>query len=109
MEKRVKMTRENRAKQFKPFDALKGLQEALRMKEYEYERRKKADVSEEELEKMTKIILNVKREDVVQIKYYEDGYYHLVEGKSKVDFIEKSIKIENKIIAFDDIKKIKII
>ncbi len=31
------MSREDRAKQFAPFNALKGLQEALRRKEYEHE------------------------------------------------------------------------
>lgn len=31
------MSREDRAKQFAPFDALKGLQMALRKKEYEHE------------------------------------------------------------------------
>ena len=40
MVNRPKMSREDRAKQFMPFDALKGLQEALREKEIEYEQRK---------------------------------------------------------------------
>lgn len=34
------ISRLDRAKQFMPFDALKGLQEALRSKEIEYEKKK---------------------------------------------------------------------
>ena len=39
-----------RAKQFLPFDALKGLQEALREKEIEYEEKK--DLSEDTLNEL---------------------------------------------------------
>lgn len=35
---RVKMPRSKRSAQFAPFDALKGLQEALKLKEYEHAR-----------------------------------------------------------------------
>ena len=41
----MQFSRTNRAKQFLPFDALKGLQEALREKEIQYEDRK--ELSEE--------------------------------------------------------------
>ena len=45
------MNRQERAKQFMPFDALKGLQEELRKKEIEYEEKKEmCDTSLEELE-----------------------------------------------------------
>ena len=43
----MQFSRTNRAKQFLPFDALKGLQEALREKEIQYEDRK--ELSEETL------------------------------------------------------------
>ena len=44
------MNRQDRAKQFMPFDALKGLQEELRKKEIEYEQRK--EISEWVLEEL---------------------------------------------------------
>ena len=37
MAERVKMSRSDRAKQFAPFDALKGLHETIKIKEYEHE------------------------------------------------------------------------
>lgn len=42
------MTRENRAKQFMPFDAMKGLAEALKDREERHSRVQKHGVSEED-------------------------------------------------------------
>lgn len=42
------ITRKERAKQFMPFDAMKGLQEALREQEEIYSRVDKHEVSEEQ-------------------------------------------------------------
>ena len=42
------MKREQRAKQFAPFDALKGLQDALRVKEYEHESIIRGEISEDD-------------------------------------------------------------
>ena len=46
------MNRIERAKQFLPFDALKGLQEALRKKERELENVERIELSEESLEEL---------------------------------------------------------
>ena len=46
----MQVNRIARAKQFLPFDALKGLQEALREKEIEYEAKK--DLSEDTLHEL---------------------------------------------------------
>ena len=48
------MSRQERAKQFAPFDALKGLHDALRLKEYEHERVQKGDMPEEKAEAISK-------------------------------------------------------
>ena len=48
----MQVNRIARAKQFLPFDALKGLQEALREKEIEYEEKK--ELSEESLDDLQK-------------------------------------------------------
>ena len=55
------MSRKDRAKQFAPFDALKGLQKALRLKEFEHEIVEKGDVSEENSNKISTIFLNLKK------------------------------------------------
>ena len=43
------MMREERAKQFAPFDAMKGLQEALRDREERHSRVEKLEISEEQI------------------------------------------------------------
>lgn len=48
MGNRPKMDRSERAKQFMPFDAVKGLQEALRAKEQEVEAMQKQQTVDEE-------------------------------------------------------------
>ena len=42
------MKREQRAKQFAPFDPLKGLRDALRVKEYEHESIIRGEISEDD-------------------------------------------------------------
>ena len=57
------MMRQERAKQFMPFDAMKGLQEALRDREERHSRVEKHDISEEQMEKNSEIFmrLNISR------------------------------------------------
>ena len=83
-----------RAKQFLPFDALKGLQEALREKEIEYEERK--ELSEETLNNLDSILNRIEIGDIITIKYYKDRRYSEIKGKvTKIDFIKKKIQIDN--------------
>ena len=61
MTERPKMSREERAKQFMPFAALKGYEEALREKEREIaEREKKEQLSDEEVSYCFGDFFNVK-------------------------------------------------
>ena len=109
MEKRTKMSNIDRAKQFAPFDALKGLQNALRVKEYEHDRLLKGDLSSEQIDIMTKNLLAIKRNSIIKIKYFFDGFYLEEIGKSKVDLINRIIEINSKKILFDDIFSIDIL
>lgn len=85
-----------RAKQFLPFDALKGLQEALREKEIEYEERK--ELSEETLNDLDTILNRIEIGNIISIKYYKNRRYSEMNGTvTKIDFIKKKIQIENNI------------
>ena len=64
------MNREDRAKQFMPFDALKGLQEELRKREERRLRQNKRDLSDDQIESLTKVLNSLKRGMTVQITYY---------------------------------------
>ena len=100
------ISRLDRAKQFLPFDALKGLQEALRSKEIEYEEKK--EISEEEQEKISAQLCLLDMGDNIKIKYYFDRKYITIEGiVKKIDFIKKVIILVNEnVIKFDDILEI---
>lgn len=52
----VMMTQAERAKQFAPFDAMKGLQEALRDREERHARVERHDISEEDIERNSSVL-----------------------------------------------------
>ena len=86
------VSRADRAKQFLPFDALKGLQEALREKEIEYEQKK--ELSEESLMELEKQFNKIEKGSFVKIKYYKNKTYIEVTGiVTKIDYIKKKIQI----------------
>ena len=97
------MPRSERAKQFAPFDALKGLHKALRMKEYEHERSLKGDLSDEKIESMSNLLLKLKKGELVYAKYFDDGFYKEIQGKVLVDITKQLIIIENEKINFSDL------
>lgn len=101
------MSRQMRAKQFAPFDALKGLQDALRLEEYKHERSEKGDIPQEKIEAISRILSSIEKGDIVEITYFLDGYSKTVKGKSKVDIIEQKIYVNDKVISFDDIYEVK--
>lgn len=92
-----KLSSNDRARQFLPFDALKGLKEALRIKEYEHERLKEKDISEEKAKNISDALMNIEKNTIVMATYFNDGYYIDIKGKAK-------LFIESNIIQIDDIK-----
>lgn len=82
-----------RAKQFLPFDALKGLQEELRKKEIEYEEKKY--LSEETLTELNDSFNQIEKGSYVKIKYYKNRRYSEIEGTvTNIDYIKKKIQID---------------
>lgn len=97
------MPRINRAAQFAPFNALRGLRHALKMKEYEQEKKVKGDLPEEQIQKISTCILSLSKNDVVRIRYFCDGYEKTLTGKPKLFVEEQHLLIENEKINFDNI------
>ncbi len=64
------MNRANRAAQFNPFDALKGLQEALREREEKLTREEKRELSEEQQAELSAVLSQIKRNKTVEITFY---------------------------------------
>ncbi|HOO23396.1 MAG TPA: YolD-like family protein [Clostridia bacterium] len=74
------MNRANRAAQFNPFDALKGLQEALREREEKLTREEKRELSEEQQAELSAVLSQIKRNKTVEITFYYNGRYYRHKG-----------------------------
>ena len=86
------VSRVDRAKQFLPFDALKGLQEALREKEIEYE--EKIELSEESLTELENEFNKIEKGSYVKIRYYKNRQYIEINGiVTNIDYTRKKIQI----------------
>ena len=100
------MDRVSRAKQFLPFDALKGFSEALREKEIEYEERK--ELSEDSLYELDKIFNKIEIGNTIIIKFYKNRVYKEINGTvTNIDYNKKKIQInKTQNINISDIIKI---
>ena len=99
------MDRADRAKQFMPFDALKGFQEALREKERV--RVSKRILSEEEREELNRELSRIGKMDMVEAEYFQDGEYVSVKGMvSGINRQEGWLRIVNMQIRFEDIARL---
>lgn len=98
----------DRAKIFLPFDALKGFREALKEKERVIV--PKIELTEEETDKLSRLLLLIKKRMMVKIVYFKDGeYLELIGLVSKNDFVYKKITIIETVIKYIDILKIEVI
>lgn len=96
------MTRENRAKQFMPFAALKGYETALREKEKIIV--DKIELSEEMKEELDLKIQTIQRNDIVKVVYFcNDEYLEVTGMVARLDTAARVIKVVNTKISFDDI------
>jgi len=91
-----------RAKQFMPFAAVKGLTEALAKKEKVPV--PKVEMSEELAEELNERIHRILKGMTVTVTYfYDDEYIHLTGMVVQVDDIYRTLRIGDVKIAFDDI------
>lgn len=91
------LTRLERARQFLPFDALKGLQEAIKEKEICYI--DKIELSEELQEELDIKLSQIEKGDKIYLKYYKNRQYI-----EKVGIVKEISQIKKKIILQDDVK-----
>ena len=104
------MTRQDRAKQFMPFDAMKGLQEALRAREEKHSRVMRRERSEETLNELTLEVSKLERGDKVEVLYYHAFHeQHRTGVIERIDTIYHYILLDGVKISFDDIYDLKIV
>ncbi len=104
------MIRQQRAKQFQPFDAMKGLSEALRDREERHLRVDKRELSEESVCAIESVLLRVQAAVKIRIEYYKAFHYVVTKGVvSKLDRVNKFLLLGEQKIFFDDIYEIRIL
>ena len=93
---------DNRAKQFVPFAAVKGYEEALRAKEKIVV--EKIELSEEKKAELDFKLHQITRNDIITVVYfYKDEYIKLEGMVSRLDVAARVLKVVNTKIPFEDI------
>lgn len=96
----------DRARQFLPFDALKGFRESLEKTEFLLENKK--TLSSDSEEELNNKFLSLSIGNYVFVKYYYQFEYVESYGiVKKIDTIYKNLYLSNSKISFDDIIDIK--
>ena len=103
-----KINEVDRAKQFIPFDALKGFREALRKREEVVI--KKRELSQEDIDVINFKLARIKKGDLVKVTHYQKTHYVETNGiVSEINEVDKYLRIVVMKIAFSDIVNIDII
>ena len=104
---RAPMPRSRRAKQFMPFDALRGLKEAIAAKERVIEPRRYP--SEDTIAEINATLLGLHKGQIITVVYYgiyEQVYLQLTGPVTKVDSYWQNIQIGNTTIEFPEIDQL---
>ena len=103
------LTREERAKLFAPFDAMKGLTEALRDREERHSRVARHEISEEQAEENSRAILKLERGMTVEVYCHHAFHDVIIRGRvTGLDLARKKLSLDGENILFDDIYAISI-
>ena len=103
------MRREDRAKQFLPFDAMKGLYEALRRQEELAERVEKVEPSEEDAAVISSVLSRLGRGDSVNVTFFRAGHYLTLSGSvTAFDRVKRIFAVGGDPIPFEEILAIEI-
>lgn len=104
---RAPMPRSRRAKQFMPFDALRGLKEAIAAKERVIEPRR--FLSEDSIAEINATLIDLSKGQIVTVVYYgiyEQAYLQLTGPVSNVDSYWNNLQVGNTVIGFSEIDQL---
>ncbi len=103
----VRMDRQHRAKQFMPFAALKGYEEAVRAKEHVVVPKK--ELTEDRKEELDYALNRAKPMDLVTVVYFCRGEYLKITGAlTRIDREARYLKVIDTRIEFVDISTFEI-
>lgn len=103
------MNREERAKQFHPFDALKGLREELKLREMRVLQEEKRLLAEEEAVCLSRRLAALRGGELVEFSVYDRGHYRQGEGRVVgLDRNEGYLRLENERILLTELYRIRV-
>ena len=89
-----RMSISNRAKIFSPFAALRGYEDEIASEGKDHLKGKQIERSEEQKELLGNKIGQLRKNQLVKVKYFTDGYYEDLPGRvDSVDAINKELRI----------------
>ena len=98
-----------RAKQFMPFAAVKGLEEAIAAKERELSRKEWTECGEEQSNRINRTLCQLEKRDFVRLTWYSSGTreYRTVCGTVDEIIPEKQLlRIDGEVVPFDKITEL---
>lgn len=103
------MNREERAKQFQPFDALKGLREELKLREMRVLEEEKRLLAEEEAAVLSRRLAALRGGELVEFSVYDRGHYRQGEGRVVgLDRNEGYLRLENERLCLLDLYRLRV-
>lgn len=103
-------SRVNRAAQFMPFDALKGLKEELKLREERRLKVEKTELTDEMIEEISSKLYQIEKNSKISITFFYNGNYVDLDGYvTSIDKIYKYLVINEEKIFFENIYSLKII
>lgn len=98
------LTRLERAKLFAPFDAMKGLKEALRDREERHARVARHEISDEQAEENSRVILKLERGMTVEVYCHHAFHDVIIRGRvTGLDLAKRRLKLNGETVMFEDI------
>ena len=102
------MSSHDRASQFSPFAALVGYDKVIEGRGIVYD--EKREPTEDELAALNAVLNQVRRNDMVEVFCYTEGYYQTVIGRfTSYDQIHQHITVDKKDISLADVLYMNII
>jgi len=100
-----KMSKQNRAKQFLPFNSLRGYYDLIKEKEKIVT--PKRELSDYDIELLNNKIMSLEKNMMINVTYYDTDSYKTICGMlSKIDIEHKYLVIVKSRISFSDITNI---
>ena len=98
-----------RAKQFSAFDAVKGLREALIIKENEHDMIIQKEVPEDDARRISNTLLGLNGGETAKVSYFENGFEKQISGKVKLKFNDGKLIVDSTEIKLSSLTDIEII